>query len=97
MRSLVIATHMMGRASASVLATRGTSASSGRRPTTRATRSRTSLAAASISRERWKVMLTLEDSSRLVDSIVLMPSIPAIASSMIWVTWVSMICAEAPR
>ena len=50
-----------------------------------------------MSRSTENSSLTTEDSSRLVEVSVLMPSIPATASSMIWVTSVSMIWAEAPR
>ena len=64
---------------------------------TRATRSRTSLAAASTSRLTSNSMRTCERSSSLSDSILRMPSMPATESSMICVILVSMIAADAPR
>ena len=87
---------MMARASASLLAMRGGSASRGRFGTARPTRSRTSLAAASMSRSMSNSMETAEDSSRLVEVMTSIPSIPATASSTICVTWDSTIFAEAP-
>ena len=97
MVSPVTAIQIIGRASEFAFATRGRSASSGSRPTARAMRSRTSLAAPSISRVDSNSMLTEEDSSRLVEVMVSMPAMPAMASSTTWVTWVSMIGADAPR
>ena len=63
---------------------------------TRLTRSRTSLAAASMSRLRLNSMVTSERPLRLCDWMVRMPSIPASPSSRIWVTRVSTTAAEAP-
>ena len=74
----------------------GVSTSSGRLPTTRATLSRTSLAAASTSRLSTNSISICERSSRDFDVTVLMPSMPATASSSTWVTWLSIIWADAP-
>ncbi len=78
MRSLDRLMYMIGRASESCLATSGFSTSSGSRPTMRDTRSRTSLAASSMSRSRANSMLTLERPSRDDEVICLMPSMPLI-------------------
>ena len=95
-RSLVNGMTMIGWASASTFAMIGSSISSGSRPRTRPTRSRTSLAATSGSmfwRKRTVIRLL---SGRLTEDRTSMPSIPAIEPSRICVTWVSMISAEAP-
>ncbi len=80
----------------SALLISGGLASIGMRSATRLTASRTSLAAASMSRARVNSMVMSERPFRLRDSIVLMPSVPARASSRIWVTRVSTTAAEAP-
>ena len=86
----------MGELSLSTLATTGASASSGRLRDARETRSRTSLAALSISRVSRNSIRTLEVPSRLVERIVLMPSIPLTAPSITWVIWDSITSADAP-
>jgi hypothetical protein len=91
------ATHRIGRASPSTFCTTGVSAWSGSRASARATRSRTSFAAASTLRESWNSMVTWLRSSREVEDITLTPSMPATAASMISVIWVSTTPAEAPR
>ena len=68
----------------------------GMRSSTRLTASRTSLAAASMSRDSENSMLMLLSPLRLRDSIVSMPSMPDSASSRICVTRVSTTAAEAP-
>jgi hypothetical protein len=83
-------------ASASTLAMIGSWISSGSRPRTRLTRSRTSLAATSWSRSRRKRTVMRLDSARLVDSSTSMPSMPAIEPSSTCVTWLSTMAAEAP-
>ena len=88
--------HMIASASASTLAISGGSASSGMRSITRLIASRTSFAAASMSRLRLNSMVTSERPLRLLDWIVRMPSIPASASSRIWVMRVSTTAADAP-
>ncbi len=88
--------NMIGWASASTLATVGSSISSGRFLRTRETRSRTSLAATSGSTSRLKRTVMRLVSERLCDSIVSIPAMPAIEPSRIWVTWDSMISADAP-
>jgi hypothetical protein len=95
-RAEVSITHRIGRESPSTLATTGASAVSGRRFSARATRSRTSLAAASTGRVRRNSTVTWLRSSRLTEEIVFIPSIPAIAASMISVIWLSTTGAEAP-
>ena len=81
---------------ASALAISGGSASSGSRSTVRATRSRTSFAAASISRCTSNSTVTWELPSRLAELMVRMPSMPAMESSTSCVIFVSTTCAEAP-
>ena len=82
--------------SAVVFCTSGGSASSGSAPSTRDTRSRTSLAALSISRDSSNSTLILERPSRLLERMVLIPSMPAMASSIGCVILVSTTAAEAP-
>lgn len=96
MRSDAMFSQMIGRASASTFCTRGASASGGRRDNTRLIESRTSFAAASMSRFRLNSMLTEPDPLRLRDSTLSMPSMPLTASSRIWVTRVSTTAADAP-
>ena len=96
-RLLVSDRYITGWASASTLAMIGSSISSGMRPRTRLTRSRTSEAATSGStsgRKRTEIWLR---SWRLVELMISMPSMPAIEFSRICVTCVSMISALAPR
>ena len=88
--------HRIGSASASTFSICGGSASSGMRLATRLTASRTSLAAASISRDSVNSMLIDARPLTLRDSMVSMPSMPASASSRIWVMRVSTTAAEAP-
>ncbi len=88
--------QMIGSASLSTLAISGGRASSGMRSATRLTASRTSLAAASISRLEVNSMLTCERPLVLRALIVSMPSMPASASSSTWVMRLSMTAAEAP-
>ena len=88
--------QMITSASASTLEISGGSASSGMRSITRLTRSRTSLAAASMSRLRLNSMVTSERPLRLLDWMVLMPSMPDRPSSRIWVMRVSTTAADAP-
>ena len=64
---------------------------------TRDTRSRTSLAASSMFRESWNSIEIAERPSRDCELSRLMPSMPAIWSSMIWVICVSITEAEALR
>ncbi len=86
----------MTSASASTFSISGGSASSGRRSPMRLMASRTSLAAASMSRVSENSMVTWPWPLRLRDSTVSMPSMPATASSRIWVMRVSTTAAEAP-
>src|SRR5687768_15682194 len=88
---------MIDWASASTLAITGSSISSGSRPRTRATRSRTSLAATSGSAPRRKRTVMRLCSGSLDEVSVSMPSMPAIEPSSTCVTWLSMISALAPR
>jgi hypothetical protein len=74
----------------------GSSISSGRRPRTLPTLSRTSAAAASWSRVSLKVTVIWLDSCRLIEEMKSMPSMPESVSSRILVTWVSTIAALAP-
>ena len=85
-----------GCASESALATIGSRMSNGRAPRTRETRSRTSCAATSMSRERSNSMLMPLTPSRLCEVRVLMPSMLLMASSSRSVTSVSTTCALAP-
>jgi len=85
-RSLDSANHMMACASASILATTGSLVSPGSWPRTRATRSRTSLAAESTSRSSRNSTVIWLTSSRLTDLMVRMPSMPASESSSGWLT-----------
>jgi hypothetical protein len=75
----------------------GGSASSGRRRMTRVTRSRTSLAAESMSRLAVNCTLTEERSSRLCEVTLSTPSRPATSFSTICVMRVSTTAALAPR
>ena len=95
-RSLENASQMMAWASASILATTGSSASLGSWPRTRATRSRVSLAAASGSRDWMNSTVIWLTSSRLTDLMVRMPSMPDSESSSGLVIWLSITSAEAP-
>ena len=83
-------------ASASTLEICGGSASIGRRSATRLMASRTSLAAASMSRVMLNSRVTSERPLRLRDWIMRIPSMPANASSSTWVMRVSTTAAEAP-
>ena len=87
---------MIGWLSESALATSGGSAWSGRRPTTRLTRSRTSLAASSMLRSSENSMFTLERPSRLVELMRSTPWMPAICCSTGSVIRLSITSAEAP-
>ena len=95
-RSLTTATQMMARASASTLAMIGVLTLSGRSSRARATLSRTSLAADSMSRPSWNSMVISERSSRLTELMVLIASMPATADSSGSVTWFSTTSADAP-
>jgi hypothetical protein len=88
---------MIGEASALALAICGGSAWSGSLAVTRLTASRTSLAAASRSRSRLKVMVICERPSRLLLFTRSMPWMPATWRSITWVMRSSMTSAEAPR
>src|SRR5688572_25868240 len=74
----------------------GSSTSSGSWPRTRDTRSRTSLAAASVARSGTNSTVICETSSRLTDLMVRTPSMPAMLSSSGCVTWDSITCGLAP-
>ena len=87
---------MIGSESLSTLLISGGSASSGMRSATRLTALRTSLAAASMSREARNSMLMREEPFWLLESMVLMPSMPDSASSSVWVMRVSTTLDEAP-
>ncbi len=78
------------------MATTESSAASGRRARTRATRSRTSLAAASTFRSGTNSTVICDTSSREEDFSVRTPSMPAIESSSGWVICDSMTCGLAP-
>lgn len=95
-RSLVIAIRITGSEALSLLVTWGSSTSSGSSSRTRATASRTSFAASSMS--RWvSNSITVRPRPRpLWDEIVLTPAIPATAPSMISVMSVSTISGAAP-
>ncbi len=82
-------------ASPSTFSTSGVSASSGSRERA-ATRSRTSLAAASRARQA-ELDRHLVRSSRDCEVMNLMPSMPPTAASISSVIWVSTTAAEAPR
>ena len=87
---------MIGCESASTLRTSGASASSGRSCAAPATRSRTSLAAASM---LWPGRNSIEMSDRPSDErevIVSIPSTPASRSSSGWVMRLSITAAAAP-
>jgi hypothetical protein len=88
--------HRITSESASALATRGVSTSSGRSSSTRLTASRTSLAALSMSRLVVNSMLMLERPVRLLEVSRSTPSMPLTASSSTWVMRVSTTAAEAP-
>ena len=95
--SLLTETTITGSASESACATTGSSISAGRRPRTRATRSRTSLAATSGFFSSLKRTLISLRPARVADSITSMPSMPAMESSSGLVTCDSITSAEAPR
>ncbi len=95
-RSLVSEIRNTGWLSLSALTTRGSSASSGSRLATEPTASRTSAAAASMSRSVVKVIRVWPPPSREVDSIRRTPSIRATAPSITSVISVSMMAAAAP-
>ena len=82
--------------SLSAFSTSGGSASCGRRSAMPLMASRTSLAAASISRSSVNSSVTPERPLRLLDWIVSMPSIPDSASSSTCVMRVSTTAADAP-
>jgi hypothetical protein len=88
--------QMIASESLSTLRISGASASSGMRSATRLTALRTSLAAASMSRVARNSMLMFDEPLRLRESMVLMPSMPASASSSAWVMRVSTTAADAP-
>ena len=88
---------MIGSEVVSTFATSGGSASSGRLLSTRETRSRTSLAADSMSRSRPNSIVMRERSSWLLERSVSTPSRPATWFSMTCVIFVSTTDAEAPR
>ena len=85
-----------GRASESCLVTLTSSTSGGNWRRALATASRTSLAAASRSRPKRKVMEIRDSPSSELERIVSMPSMPPKAPSMGWVTWFSITSALAP-
>ena len=87
---------MTGWESASTLAMMGSSISSGRRPRTRATLSRTSAAAESGEIDRRKRTLMLLRSDRLVEVMTSTPSMPDRESSSGLVIWDSITSADAP-
>src|SRR3954468_19816460 len=95
-RSLVTAIQMMACASASIFDTNGSSIVDGSCLRIRATRSRTSAAAASTSRVVRKVIVIWLTSSRLLDLMVLMPSMPDSESSSGCVTALLITWAVAP-
>ena len=78
------------------LETSGGRTCSGKLSRARATRSRTSFDAASISRLILNSMVMFERPFRLDELILLMPSIPEMRFSSTWVILVSMISALAP-
>jgi len=96
-RSEVMARRITGEASASLLTTCGSSASSGSSPRTRPTASRTSLAATSISTPVSNSMVTRERPWRLSDAMVRIPAIDATAPSTASVMSVSITSGAAPR
>ena len=94
--SLVNASQITGKASASTLAITGSSICWGSLLRTREVRSRTSAAAASASfssRNRTEIWLC---SARLIEVITSTASMPAMESSSGLVTWVSITSADAP-
>jgi hypothetical protein len=94
---LVRMMNSTGSAPLSTLLICGGSASSGRRACTRATRSRTSLAADSRSRSAVNSMLICALSSRLIEMSLSMPSMPEISFSSTCVMRVSITLEFAPR
>jgi len=96
MRSDVRLKKTIDRASESTLATTGSSAASGRRARMRATRSRTSAAAASTLRSMRNSMTTWLRSSRLWEVIARTPSMPETTLSTSSVMRLSMTSFEAP-
>ena len=86
----------MGLESASALATTGGSTSLGRFANERATRSRTSLAASSISTAKSNSTEIVERPSRLVEVSVRIPAMPLIDSSKGSVICDSIMSAFAP-
>ena len=94
--SLVKASQITGKASASTLAMTGSSIACGSRLRTREVRSRTSAAAASASFSRRNFTEIWLCSARLIEVMTSTASIPAMESSSGLVTWVSITSAEAP-
>ena len=94
--SLVKASQITGKASASTLAMTGSSIESGSRLRTREVRSRTSAAAASASFSRRNLTEIWLCSARLIEVMTSTASMPAMESSSGLVTWVSITSAEAP-
>src|SRR6185503_9963252 len=86
-----------GWASASTLATTGSSMFVGNRLRTRATRSRTSAAAPSLLRLRRNFTVIWLFSARLIEVITSTPSMPERDSSSGCVIWLSITSALAPR
>src|SRR5687767_12903014 len=89
--------QMIGSTPLSTFVICGGSASSGSRPATRDSRSRTSLAALSRSRSSVNSMLMFERSSRLAELSRSTPSMPEISFSMICVMRDSTTSDDAPR
>ena len=88
--------HTTALSSEFALDTSGGSAWSGKLLSARLTRSRTSFAAASMSRESLNSMVMSERPLREVEVTFFIPSIPDILSSNSWVIRVSTILADAP-
>ena len=95
-RSLDTSTYMVASIMESCLVICGGSASCGRTLSTRATRSRTSLAAPSMSRSRPNSIVMVERSSWLREVISTTPGRPATWSSMTWVMRRSTMSPDAP-
>ena len=96
MVSLLSTNHAIGLSSLFDLDTSGGRTCSGRLSSALATRSRTSLDAASISRLILNSIVMFERPLRLDEFILLIPSIPDIRFSITWVILVSIISADAP-
>ena len=94
--SLLSKNHAIGLSSLLDLDTSGGRTCSGRLSSARATRSRTSFDAASISRLILNSMVIFERPFLLDELMLLIPSIPEIRFSSTWVIFVSMISADAP-